>query len=72
MSDQIPFPKYMQDDSGLVVLFTYGGNDESQLGSGTVVSPVSQSHLELGELRFNWDMSRFSDYNGTLILGNGA
>ena len=57
-----PYPKLMISDKGIIVLFTTYCN-------GFCVNK-SESDLTIGSHSSNWDMSRFTDFDGTVTLQN--
>jgi hypothetical protein len=62
-----PFPKLMtvndstNDDNGIVILFTEGGN-------GTVIKAAGKYHI--GYSSFSFYMEQFTDFNEPITLQN--
>ena len=61
-TSELPYPKLMIDDVGVVVLM-------SKHGVGVVLNSSSVYHL-LGTSGDNWYMNNFKDYSGTITLEN--
>jgi hypothetical protein len=59
---EMPFPKLMIDEDGLVVLFSGEGK------SGTVIQ--GDGKYKIGDYRNGWRISSFKDFTNKIVLQN--
>lgn len=59
------YPKLMMSDGGTVVLMV-------ECGTGFVVHKGLMSSRSLGEFTDEWNIDKFRDYNGSVVLTNTA
>ena len=58
----VEYPKLMQGSEGTIVLMT-------ERGRGAVVA--AGKYLPVGHYSVDWNISSFTDFNGTVTLKNG-